>query len=202
MKRKLFLLPTATAVVDPGRWVATHADYLYSYAMGRLDDEAICQDLVQETFLAALERLGEFRGQSSERTWLTAILKYKVIDVYRRRNSSWVFSGGERGGNGAADDAEPDFFDAGNGHWKEAWAPRPMSIDQQDEITQKELGHILQDCLRRLPALWLTIFSMKHLDDMKAEAICRELKVTASNYWVILHRAKVNLRACIERRWG
>ncbi|HEY8970228.1 MAG TPA: sigma factor-like helix-turn-helix DNA-binding protein, partial [Puia sp.] len=82
------------------------------------------------------------------------------------------------------------------------WAPRPMGIDHADPTLRKELASILEKCLQRLPALWQAIFSMKHMDEMKTEAICKELKVTPSNYWVILHRAKVNLRACVEKMWS
>ena len=180
----------STVAVDPANWVSKHADYLYTYAIGRLDDEELCRDLVQETFLAALESLSAFKGQSSERTWLTAILKHKVIDVYRKRGRLQTIEPHE---------PEPEFFDPGDGHWKAEWAPQPMSFD--DPTAQKELNRVLQQCLRKLPALWLNIFSMKHMDDMKAETICKELKVTASNYWVILHRAKVNLRHCIQKEW-
>lgn len=189
MKSKVFTLSTK---VDPAHWVATHADALYAYAVNRLDDEDLCRDLVQETFLAALEKLSEFRGESSERTWLTAILKYKVIEVYRKRNSSWFVD----------QEPEPEYFEPDNGHWKEVWSPRPMPLDQGDPTLQKELMGILQKCLQKLPALWRSIFSMKHMDETATEVICKELKVTPSNYWVIIHRAKVNLRACIQKEYS
>ena len=199
MKTRLFSLSTARPSADPANWVDNHADYLYSYALNRLDDEELCRDLVQETFLAALERLNDFKGHSSERTWLTAILKHKVIDVYRKRNTHRSLDLGEQTGDV---NGEPDFFEADTGHWKEAWAPQPMSIDHDDPTTQKELSRILQQCLQRLPALWLSIFSMKHREEIKAEAICTDLKITLSNFYVILHRAKLNLRECIKKQWS
>ncbi|HEY4206984.1 MAG TPA: sigma-70 family RNA polymerase sigma factor [Puia sp.] len=193
MKAAIFKLSTPTA--DPSHWVVLYADYLYGYALSRLDDEELSRDLVQETFLAALEKLSEFRRESSERTWLTAILRYKVIEVYRKRNSNWLTLLG-------AHEAEQEYFEVDNGHWHEAWAPQPMRIDQPDPAIRKELASILQKCLQRLPDLWFAIFSMKHMDDMEAESICKELKVSSSNYWVILHRAKVNLRACIQKEYS
>jgi len=193
--KKLFKLSVTAAGPDPTHWVAAYADYLYTYALIRLDDEELCRDLVQETFLAALEKLREFRGESSERTWLTAILRYKVIDVYRKKNSSWLTT---QDGS----DPEPEYFEPDNGHWKDAWAPQPINIDHSDPMIRKELAAILEKCLQRLPALWQAIFSMKHMDEVKAEVICKELKVTPSNYWVVLHRAKVNLRACVEKMWS
>jgi RNA polymerase sigma-70 factor (TIGR02943 family) len=190
--KKLFRTSTKASPPDPTHWAANYADYLYSYALARLEDEHLCRDLVQETFLAALEKIMDFKGQSSEKTWLTAILKYKIIDVYRKRNSSWLAAP-------TPHEAEPEFFEPGNGHWKDIYSPQPMSIDNGDPTIIKELARIMQKCLGRLPPLWLSIFVMRHLEDSTTENICREFKLTPSNFWVIIHRAKVNLRACIQK---
>jgi RNA polymerase sigma-70 factor (TIGR02943 family) len=180
-------------MLEPRRWVELHADYLYAYALNRIDEIELARDLVQETFLAALERVGEFEGRSSERTWLTAILKYKVIDVYRKRAS---------GGRADVDTGEETgFFEVDSGHWKAEYAPKALGIDNRDPLLQKELGLVLQRCLQKLPAVWLSIFTMKHVDEEPTEAICTELKVTPANFWVIMHRAKLNLRACLQKNW-
>ena len=181
------------AVLDPRKWVSLYADYLYSYAVARLDDEEQARDLVQETFLAALERTEQFRGNSSERTWLTAILKHKVIDVYRKRSS------GLRPIESVP--PEQEFFEPDNGHWKEAYSPKEFGMEDADPLANKELTTILQRCLHKLPALWLSVFTMKHMDDAATEIICEQLKLTPSNFWVIIHRAKLNLRACIQKAW-
>ena len=181
-------------LADPRHWVERYADHLYSYAFARLDQEEEARDLVQETFLSALENVHQFQGKSSEQTWLTAILKYKIIDVYRKRNSGLRTQRME-------EEPEVEFFEEGNGHWKELYSPRPMEIESADPLANKELAMILKKCLQKLPALWLSIFTMKHMDDAATDAICEELKVTPSNFWVIIHRAKLNLRACIQRSW-
>lgn len=183
-----------TSVLDPHKWVSLYADYLYSYAFARLDNEEQARDLVQETFLAALEKIDQFKGNSTERTWLTAILKYKVIDVYRKRNSAWQTERVDR-------EPESEFFESDNGHWKEAYSPQALGIEDSDPLANKELTSILQKCLQKLPALWFSVFTMKHMDEAATETICRELKVTPSNFWVIIHRAKLNLRACIQKAW-
>jgi RNA polymerase sigma-70 factor (TIGR02943 family) len=183
-----------TSVPDPQQWVSLYADYLYSYACARLDNEEQARDLVQETFLAALEKIGQFRGDSSERTWLTAILKYKVIDVYRKKNSGLQM---ERAGR----EPELEFFESGNGHWKEAYSPQTFGVENSDPLANKELRSVLQKCLQKLPSLWFSVFTMKHMDELATEMICEELKVTPSNFWVIIHRAKLNLRACIQKAW-
>jgi RNA polymerase sigma-70 factor (TIGR02943 family) len=179
---------------EPHHWVERYADYLYSYAFNRLDHDEQARDLVQDTFLAALEKVGQFQGNSSERTWLTAILKYKIIDVYRKKNSGLRTLSTD-------DEPELEFFESGNGHWKEQYTPRPMPMEGADPLVNKELAAILKKCLFKLPALWLSVFTMKHMDDTATKTICEELKVTPANFWVIIHRAKLNLRACIQRSW-
>jgi RNA polymerase sigma-70 factor (TIGR02943 family) len=181
----------------PDRWVDNYADYLYSYAITRINDEDLAKDLVQETFLAALERLGKFEGRSTERTWLTAILKYKVIDVYRKKSSGF-------NKKSIIESERPDqdeFFEAEDGHWKTQHQPQAFGIEQYDPLSQKEFNHILQKCLQKLPELWLSVFTMKHMDDAATEFICSELKVSSGNFWVIIHRTKVNLRSCLQKNW-
>lgn len=179
-----------TAILQPQLWVNRHADYLYSYALSRLNDEETARDLVQETFLAALEKTGTFRGDSSERTWLTAILKFKVIDVYRKQS---------RTAKTVA--PEEEFFEAELHHWKKEHWPMPFGVEDHDPLHNKEFMSVLQKCMQRLPPLWLSVFRMKHLDDEGTDEICAALKLTSSNYWVIIHRAKVNLRSCLQKNW-
>lgn len=186
-------MPTNSSV-NPHNWVQNHADYLYAYTLSRLNDEEQARDLVQETFLAALERVDRFEGKSTERTWLTAILKNKIVDVYRKKSSGLVNKAAE------GDEAEPDFFEE-DGHWRNEHRPLAFGAEEHDPLHQKEFNQILQKCMQKLPALWLAVFTMKHMDDQSAEVICAELKVSSSNYWVIIHRAKLNLRACLQKNW-
>jgi RNA polymerase sigma-70 factor (ECF subfamily) len=189
---------TETTVLNPHKWVATYADYLYAYAIVRINDQDTAKDLVQETFLAALEKVDRFEGKSTERTWLTAILKNKIVDVYRKKSSGLAIASANK-----AAQEQDDFFEEDNGHWKAAYAPQPIAgMDDQDPLLKKELNSILQKCLQKLPALWNAVFTMKHIDDVTTENICTELHVTQANFWVIIHRAKVNLRACLQKNWN
>ncbi|MEH3115152.1 sigma-70 family RNA polymerase sigma factor [Pedobacter terrae] len=178
----------------PLGWVEKYADYLYGFAMSRTRDENIAKDLVQDTFLAALQKLNEFKGNSKEKTWLTAILKNKIVDFYRKRS-----------GKGLKlmhiEDELNDFFDAQSGHWTEKNYPRTFGLEAFNPLMMKELGIILNDCLAKLPGLWFSVFSMKHMDDLESELICNELKLTNANFWVIMHRTKLNLRACLQKNW-
>lgn len=189
---------TKTQQLEPRNWVSTHADYLYAYAIARINDEEQAKDLVQETFLAALQKVDKFEGKSSERTWLTAILKYKIIDVYRKRSSGLAVNADVQ----RAEQEQSDFFEPEYGHWKHEHAPKAFGIDDQDPLVNKEFNSILQKCMQKLPALWLSVFTMKHMDDQSTDVICSELKVTQSNFWVIIHRTKLNLRACLQKNWN
>lgn len=189
---------TESNVLNPHQWVSQYADYLYLYAMMRINNEDTAKDLVQETFLAALEKVDKFEGKSTERTWLTAILKNKIIDVYRKRASGLTVNSAYE-----AEQETDDFFDEDTGHWKANYAPQPVAtIDGQDVLLKKEFNGILQMCLAKLPHLWRSVFTMKHLDDATAAIICSELRVTQANFWVIIHRAKVSLRACLQKNWN
>ncbi|MDB5147240.1 MAG: polymerase sigma-70 factor, subfamily [Mucilaginibacter sp.] len=182
---------------DPRVWVARHADYLYKYALTRINDEELARDLVQETFLAALERLQKFEGKSTERTWLTAILKNKIIDVYRKKASAFV----KEPGVTFAEQETDDFFEPDANNWKPDHRPAEFGIEQTDHLESKEFELILQRCLRKLPSLWLSAFTMKHLDDEPTDTICSDLRISPSNFWVIIHRAKLSLRECLQKNW-
>ena len=183
-------------LVDPHQWVQAHADYLYAYARVRINDEEQSRDLVQDTFLAALEKVKTFEGRSSERTWLTAILRNKIIDVYRKKSSGLLNIDIKQ-----AEEEQADFFNSDDGHWTAERAPKHFGIEDTDPLAAKEFNHILMLCMQKLPALWLSVFTMKHIDEESTDTICSELKVTPSNFWVIIHRAKLNLRACLQKNW-
>ena len=195
--RKNQLVQLEKSILNPQLWVKNYADYLYNYAYTRLNDDELARDLVQETFLAALENSEKFEGRSSERTWLIAILKNKVIDVYRKKSSGL----GNSFEKTLPDTDQTEFFDKQDGHWKVEHQPKAFGLEEHDLLGKKELSHILQKCLKKLPGLWLAVFTMKHMDGLASETICSQLNVTDSNFWVIMHRTKVNLRACLQKNW-
>ncbi|RVT98492.1 sigma-70 family RNA polymerase sigma factor [Mucilaginibacter limnophilus] len=179
--------------LKPQLWVELHADHLFKYAYRRINDEEVARDLVQETFLAALEKVSTFKGDSTERTWLTAIIKYKLIDLYRKK---------ARTTNRIQQSAnEDDFFDPDLNNWKKEHWPAPFGIEDQDPLNNNEFKQVLQQCLQKLPALWMSVFTMKHVDEEVTDTICKELRISSSNFWVIIHRAKVNLRSCLQKNW-
>ncbi len=183
--------------VAPNLWVSQYADYLFAYACLRIEDKELAKDLVQETFLGALERLEKFNGQCSERTWLTAILKNKIFDVYRKKSS-----GLNRQFTSIAINVESDeLFDLENGQWNKQHYPATFAVEQPDVLHNKEFQGILQSCMKKFPPLWVSVFTMKHIDQESSETICSELKLTPSNFWIIMHRTKLHLRYCLQKNW-
>ena len=186
--------------LDPQKWVERYGDYLFSYAIGRVNDSGKAEDLVQETFLAALKARDRFRGASTERTWLTSILKRKIIDTYRKKYTSKESSFGEHDGTVF----DGDFYrdeEPFKGHWLEGMGPNSHSLLPEGELEQAELMKFINLCIENLPAPLAAAFIMRMIDEDDSDTICKELGITPSNLWVMLHRARLRMRECLEKKW-
>lgn len=179
---------------DPNQWVDQYADLLYRFALIRVSDGELARDLVQETFISAWKALAEFKGQASEKTWLYSILRNKIVDHYRGEARSVVGRLEERR------EDERAFFDEGE-HWTVEAAPREWGISYGHAVEKKEFYGVLERCKDKLARIQAAVFTMKYMDDLDSEDICKELNITSSNYWVLLHRAKLHLRQCLEKNW-
>ena len=183
---------------DPESWVDLYGDLLYRFALSRVQDPSIAEDLVQETFLAALKSRANFQGRSSARTWLIAILKHKIVDHIRKRVREPASDKVESLSDALANDpAEGNFKDDGG------WLNRPAKwdVDPMKIYEQKEFLAILYHCLAVLPERQADAFTMRELDGLSTEEICKALNISATNSWVILYRARMWLRQCIENNW-
>ena len=186
--------------LDPQKWVERYGDYLFSYALGRVNDSGKAEDLVQETFLAALKARDRFRGASTERTWLTSILKRKIIDTYRKKYSSKETSFGEHEGTVF----DGDFYrseEPFKGHWLEGRGPNSHSFLPEGELEQEELMKFINLCIENLQPQLAAAFIMRMIDEEDSDTICKELGITPSNLWVMLHRARLRMRDCLEKKW-
>jgi RNA polymerase sigma-70 factor (TIGR02943 family) len=186
--------------LDPQKWVERYGDYLFSYAVGRVNDSGKAEDLVQETFLAALKARQGFRGGSTERTWLTSILKRKIIDTYRKKYSSKESSFGEHEGTVF----DGDFYrseEPFKGHWLEGSGPNSYSFLPEGELEQEELMKFINLCIENLQPQLAAAFIMRMIDEEDSDTICKELSITPSNLWVMLHRARLRMRECLEKKW-
>ena len=191
----------AQSTLNPSNWVSLYSDYLFNYAITRIQNKDTALDLVQETFLAALKSKENFRGESSEKTWLTSILKRKIIDLYRKKLSSKEDY--ETYEKLHASGFESPFLREGDveGHWSPDSLPKDWHLDDGFSIESKEFQKILENCLSRLPGKWAACFSLKVIEEEITEVVCKELGITPSNLWVILHRARLQLRDCMEKQW-
>lgn len=186
--------------LDPQRWVDRYGDYLFNYAVVRVSDHEKAEDLVQETFLAALKARESYRGDSTERTWLTSILKRKIIDTYRKKYSSRESAMGES--EGIVFDG--DYYrgeDPFGGHWQEGKGPHSHSLLPEGKMEEEELTGFILECIGHLKPNLAAVFIMKMIDEEDSEKICKELGITPSNLWVMLHRARLRMRDCLEKKW-
>jgi len=164
---------------------------LYSWALHKVSNAEIAKDLVQDTFLAAAEKIDTFKGNSSPKTWLFAILNNKITDHYRKKVNQTVnidhqfFS---------------RFFDE-EGTWNKEKLPADWQEDEQHLLDDTNFQKLLDECLEELPDTWNTAIKLKYLLSKKGREICQELGISPSNYWQIIHRAKLQLRDCIETNW-
>ncbi|MCK0130303.1 sigma-70 family RNA polymerase sigma factor [Flavobacteriaceae bacterium F08102] len=179
-------------VLDSSKWVEMYADFLYNYAITRVDNSELAKDLVQETFFSGLKAAKNFKGLASERTWLVSILKRKIIDQYRKMNST----------KGKAE-VSVNFYEDGpkKGRWIEEMVPQHWGNEAENQIENEELKGTLEGCIEKLPQKYKTVFLLKNVEMYETEEICNELGITASNLWVIIHRARHQLRKCLEDNW-
>lgn len=179
-------------ILSPDLWIDNYADYLFNYTIVRVNDTDIAKDLVQETFFAGLKSAKNFQGKSTERTWLVSILKRKIIDYYRKINSK----------KGQAE-VRMNFYDNGEneGSWIEERVPQSWDNETEKTIETQELKHQIDSCIEALPEKYGMVFRMKTIQGFETDEICKELDITASNLWVIIHRARTQLRKCMEENW-
>lgn len=186
--------------LNPKNWVERYADDLYGYAITKCSSSDLAEDFVQDTFLSALNAIDNFKGNSSERTWLFSILKNKIADHYRKASTRYEVSDSAIYGGDEGQSFLDLFFDK-SGEWSKQAKPKQWSVEEGNVLDDKEFQKAMQNCVGKLPANWHTAITLKYLEEKESDDICKELNVTASNYWVIMHRAKLMLRACLEKTW-
>lgn len=178
-------------LLNPNLWVDKYSDYLYNYTIVRVNNHEIAQDLISETFLAGLKSKDNFKGEATERTWLIAILKRKIIDHYRKINSN----------KGKAEIRVTYSDGESEGDWLEERISDPYDKTAEDTMENEELGMAIFGCLEGLAEKQAAIFRKKTIDGIDTETICNEYNITPSNLWVIIHRARKAMAYCLEKSW-
>ncbi len=182
----------APSRVDPARWLEEYGDFLFNYAVMHLRNDALAEELVQDTFVSALGSAANFKGLSSERSWLVAILKHKIIDYIRKVSRERRYFDLEE---------DPEHQQAFNeiGHWSvepNAWPGNPESAFEKKAFYEQ-----LNRCIEHLPEQQQMVFVLRQYGELSTDEICKNVGVSATNLWVLLHRARMRLRKCLETNW-
>ena len=169
-------------------WIKKYSDIFFTYINNRVSDKTAAKDILQETFIAAWKNSSSFKKQAGEKTWLFSILKNKLADHYRtqaRLMTDFTDTG--------------YFFDEAD-HWTPQAGPKHWD-DTASSLNKKEFYVVLDQCKTKLSMLQQLTFTMKYIDEQETHFICKVLQITTSNYWVIIHRCKLQLRNCLEKNW-
>jgi RNA polymerase sigma-70 factor (TIGR02943 family) len=176
-------------------WIDEYSDDFITWATYRLGDESLAKDMVQETFIAAYENLHQFKGESNPKTWLSRILRNKIVDYFRSAyHRKHVFEGSNDDETG-----ESNFFDR-NQHWQDGSFESQWE-EEENLMDRADFQDLFKKCLADLPPLWRDIVAAKYFGKLKGEEISQDFNISASNYWQINHRAKLTLKKCLEVYW-
>ena len=189
---------SATDLQAASRWVDDHGECLYRYALVRVRKPEVAEDLVQETFLGAMRGYEKFGGRSSERSWLVGILKNKICDYYRTAGRETSFTDLE-----FYADEESDRFAAGglsDGAWIHKLGPSEW-VDPAASLDREAFWNAFHQCKAKLPRKIAAVFALREIDGVESKEICSMLRISDKNLWVMLHRARMALRRCLETNW-
>ncbi|MBX7240751.1 MAG: sigma-70 family RNA polymerase sigma factor [Bacteroidia bacterium] len=176
---------TLNRVQEVGDWVRLYSDRLYTWAYLKTANRLLAEDLVQDTFTVAYQTYDQFERKSQPMTWLSGILKRKIAEHYRLKSRENIISFSL-------------FFDE-NGDWKTEQLPQDWTKEETDSLLDDiAFRDMLYQCLYKLPEPWLNCITAKYLEGKESNQICLELNIKAANFWQIMHRAKLQLRKCIE----
>jgi RNA polymerase sigma-70 factor (ECF subfamily) len=187
-------LPPAAAAIA-GELAGFRRDML-RFAILQLRDPASAEDAVQEAMLAALESADRFAERARLKTWVFSILRNKIVDIIRRRVREPTCQSAE-------DEIDEDDLAAlylPDGHWQPAARPATWGNPEQ-AFENSSFWTVLDACLDGLPPATARVFMMREMLGLETGEICRELAMTANHCWVILHRARMSLRLCLDQKW-
>ncbi len=175
-----------------------HRGFLIRFAVAKLRDTGQAEEVVQEALLAALLSVDSFSGQSALRTWLTSILKFKIIDFQRAIIGERVHIVSTAVGDDSCDQAWFDKLFDETGHWKEKFSDWQTPYSALEE---KQFFETFERCMDKLPEQARRVFFQREVMGTDTDEICKDESISPANCWVILHRARVSLRECIDRNW-
>lgn len=179
-------------------WVKNYLGEMLSWARYKTSSSEIAEDLVQDTFVAALKNVKGFRGESTAKTWLFSILNNKIKDHYRKASVQREEKTIDKYSN---DTGHQDIQFTENGKWK-SYPDAYVPFENEKHLLDDEaFNEVLKSCFEELPDKWHKVMSYKYLLHKESEEICKELNITPSNYWQIVRRSKIRLRECLSKKW-
>jgi RNA polymerase sigma-70 factor (ECF subfamily) len=191
-------MPGPVSPVD-GLELAKHRPHLIKFAMGQLRNTTYAEDVVQETLVAAVQGADRFAGQSTVRTWLIGILKHKIMDHFRRQSREAPLP--ELDEETSLEDLDARFKPDGHFLENPAHVPGADWGDPEATLAQGRFFEALEECMARLPPNTARVFNLREVMGMETDEICKEVGITATNCWVLLYRARMALRECLQVKW-
>lgn len=182
-------------------WVNDYGDDLFRWAYYKTGDRETAEDIVQDTFLAAIRSVENFKGKSQPKTWLYSILKNKITDHFRSGYRQTHVNGLNQEKAVEINDGAADVFFDSEGSWKSDFTPDNWHEMNDELLDDHEFRSVFDLCMKGLPRKWFDALNFKYLDGKDGNAVSQELGISQTNYWQILHRAKVQVRVCIEKYW-
>ncbi|MFA5834286.1 MAG: sigma-70 family RNA polymerase sigma factor [Bacteroidota bacterium] len=174
-------------------WVKQYTSDLFNWAYYKTSDYQSAEDLVQETFLVAAEKMHNFRNESQPRTWLFGILKNKIAEYFRIKSKTPQVHPNNK-------ESFDRFFNMSDG-WNKESLPHEWNFSEEQLFDNTDFNQIFEQCMKKLPVQWFACISMKYLEEKNPKIVCQELEISTTNYWQIIHRAKLQLRECLEHHW-
>ncbi|PUV21754.1 sigma-70 family RNA polymerase sigma factor [Sphingobacterium athyrii] len=170
------------------QWIDAYSDTLLDSALFLLSDKQDAEDIVQNVFISAFESYSSFEGRSSVKTWLMAILKNKVAEFYRKKYRH-------------IDNVPLDRYFDQEGSWKNDDILQDWNEKDENLLDNNDFNKVMAECIDKLPLKWLIPVKLYYLEEKKADKVCQETGITATNLWKILQRGRMQLRECLEFNW-
>jgi len=181
-------------------WVNEYSESLYNWAFYKTSNKELSEDLVQDTFIAAIQQKANFKEKSNPKTWLLSVLNNKIVDYYRKKNKSIEVNQSTLQNNKFENNILENYFSA-DGSWLEKNSPLHWDTLPETASENKAFSNALDNCMQNLPDNWQEIMYSKYIQEKKGPEICQELEISSTNYWQILHRSKLQIRECLNENW-
>lgn len=166
------------------------------FAVLQLRDQASAEDAVQEAMLAALQGADRFAERAKLKTWVFSILRNKIVDIIRKRVREPSYEQPEN----EIDESDFDPLFGADGHWQGDSRPADWG-DPEKAFENRRFWAVFDACLNRLPPGTARVFMMREMLGLDTDEICEELSMSSNNCWVVLHRARMGLRLCLDQKW-